>query len=243
MQQVVDVILRKLGEHTSVTDAVVTALGRLMPQLRALAPRQDIVRQGDRPKASVVVLSGMLSRYNTLPNGRRQYLSFHIAGDLPDVQALFIEKMDHAVCAIDEAQVALVPHEQLRELVAKVPDLAVALWRETLIDAAIFREAITNNSARDPRTRIAHFLCERYYRVRAGRHERPGFCDLPLSQMQLGEALGISVVTVNRTLQQLRRTKAMDWAGHRLQVLNWNRLCELGQFDPSYLHLRRPPRV
>lgn len=243
MQQVVDVILRKLGEHTSVTDAVVAALGKLMPQLRVLAPRQDVVRQGERPTASVVVLSGMLSRYHTLPSGRRQYLSFHIADDLPDVQALFIEKMDHSVCAMDEAQVALLPHEQLRELVASVPDLAFALWRETLIDAAVFREAITNNSARDPRARIAHFLCERYYRARAGKHERPGVCSLPLSQMQLGEALGMSVVTVNRTLQQLRRTKAMEWTGHKLQVLNWGRLCEIGEFDPSYLHLRRPPRL
>jgi len=243
MQQVVDVIVRKFGEHSSVTDAVIAALNTLTPQLRALAPRQDVVRQGDRPTSSVVVLSGMLARYHTLPNGRRQYLSFHIAGDFPDAQALFIDKMDHAVCAVDEAQVALVPHEQLLEQLAKVPDLVTALWRETLIDAAIFRAAITNNSARAPRARVAHFLCERYYRARAAKHGGPGICSLPLNQTQLGEALGISVVTVNRAVQQLRRTKAMEWIGHELHVLNWPRLCEVGEFDPSYLHLRHPPRV
>ncbi len=243
MQHGVVIIARKLGEHSSVTDTVVTALGRLTPQVRALAPREDIVRQGDKPSVSVVVLEGMLSRYHTLSNGRRQYLSFHIAGDLPDLQALFVEKMDHAVCAIDEAQVALVPHAQLHEQIDKVPDLASALWRETLIDAAIFREAITNNSARDPRARIAHFLCECYYRARAGKQERQGVCSLPLSQTQLGEALGISVVTVNRMVQQLRRTKAVDWVGHKLRVLDWQQLCELGEFDPAYLHLKRPLRM
>jgi len=243
MQQVVDAIVRKFSEHSSVTDTVVAALSKLTPQLRALAPRQDIVRQGDRPTSSVVVLSGMLARYHTLSNGRRQYLSFHISGDFPDAQALFIDKMDHAVCAIDEAQIALIPHEQLRAQLNKSPDLMYALWRETLIDAAIFREAITNNSARNPRARVAHFLCERYYRARASRQERAGICSLPLNQTQLGEALGISVVTVNRAVQQLRRTKAVDWTGHILHVLNWKRLCELGEFDPAYLHLKRSPRM
>ena len=113
-----------------------------------MAPREDIVRQGDRPKVSVVVLRGMVARYHTLQGGGRQYLSLHIAGDMPDAQSLFLDQMDHAVCAMDDVVVALVSHKALLALFDERPAVGFAFWRETLIDGAIFREAITNNSAR-----------------------------------------------------------------------------------------------
>src|ERR1700744_6721962 len=109
----------------------------------------------------------MLARYHLLPSGKRQYISYHMEGDMPDSQALFIEKMDHAVCAIGTAKVALIPHKQLLKLFEARPSVGFAIWRETLIDAAIFREAITNNSARPRPARMAHLFCEWFYRARA----------------------------------------------------------------------------
>ena len=116
---------------------------------------------------SAVVVSGILARYHLLPNGRRQYLSFHLAGDMPDSQALFIEKMDHAVCAMGSAVTALIPHKDLLSTFERRPSVGFAIWRETLIDAAIFREAITNNSARTTMARLAHLFCELFYRAKA----------------------------------------------------------------------------
>lgn len=243
MQQVIEAIVRKFSEHSVVSDEVVDELNRLPGQIRLFPARHDIVRQGDKPTVSVVVISGLLARYHTLRSGRRQYLSFHTSGDFPDVQALYIEKMDHSLCAINDATVALIPHDDLEAAFKRCPALAIALWRETLIDAAIFREAITNNSARKPQARVAHFFCECYYRARAGRHERPGFCTLPINQAQLGETLGISIVTANRAVQALRRTKAVDWKDGLLHVIDWLKLADIGEFDPTYLHLRRTPRL
>ena len=102
----------------------------------------------------------MVARYHLLQNGARQYLSFHLAGDMPDSQALFIEKMDHAVCAIGPALIASIPQKELIATFKRQPSIAFAIWRETLIDAAIFREAITNNSARTRTARMGHLFCE-----------------------------------------------------------------------------------
>ena len=121
--------------------------------------------------------------YHTFKTGKRQYLSFHIAGDMPDSQTLFIERMDHAVCAIDEVRIALIPHNEIIAMFVQHPGLGIAIWRETLIDAAIFREAITNNSSRDVATRMAHFFCEQYYRARAGGLAKPGQCSLPTAHI------------------------------------------------------------
>ena len=243
MGQAHTVLVKKLQEHSRLSNEDIAALATLPEQLQTLGPNQDIVRQGDRPSVSVVVLKGMVARYHALPDGDRQYLSFHIAGDMPDAQTLFIDVLDHAVCAIDEVRIALIPHRAITTLFKKRPEVGAAIWRETLIDAAIFREAITNNSSRPPLVRLTHFLCEQYYRARAGGHAKPGSCPLPLTQTQIGEALGLSLISVNRALQRLRRTGAMDLKDGTLHVRDWRRTSELGQFNPSYLHLKKPSRL
>lgn len=127
----------------------------------------------------------MLGRYHALSSGRRQYLSFHITGDMPDVQALFVDRMDHAVCAMGEATIALIPHRKLLDLFEAMPSIGFAIWRETLIDAAIFREVITNNGGRQTKVRLAHFLCEQFYRARAAGAAESNSCALPLNKLKL----------------------------------------------------------
>jgi CRP-like cAMP-binding protein len=243
MPQPHDVLIRKLQAHSELGSADVKAIHGLPHTNRSFSPNEDIVRQGDRPTASVLVLHGMVARYHTLRTGRRQYLSLHIAGDLPDAQTLFIERLDHGVCAIDKSAVALFPHATILALFEERPAAGFAIWRETLIDAAIFREAITNNSGRPLQARLAHVFCEQYYRARANGIARPGACRLPLSQTQLGEMVGASLPSVTRALRALRQTGAMDWRGGELHIHDWRRLVELGEFDPTYLHLRKPSRL
>ncbi|MEA2981270.1 MAG: hypothetical protein QOF91_633 [Alphaproteobacteria bacterium] len=238
-----DIIARKLKEHSLLLPADEAGLRSLGLRTRRLAPDEDLIREGDGPEVSALVLEGMVARYHALANGRRQYLSFHLPGDLPDAQTLFLEKMDHAVCAVGGAQVALIAHEEILELFERRPPVGFAIWRETLIDAAIFREAITNNSSRPPRTRMAHLFCELYYRARSAGLGKVGSVQLPLHQGQLGDALGMSLVTVNRTLQALRRTGAMEFRNGELTVRDWKRLADTGEFDPTYLHIGVPSRL
>jgi CRP-like cAMP-binding protein len=238
-----DVLIRKLQAHSDLSGADLAAISALPDTMRTLRPNEDVVRQGDKPNVSAVVLQGMLARYHTLASGRRQYLSFHIMGDMPDSQTLFIETMDHGVCAIDDATVALIPHDALIHLFKERPAVASAIWRETLIDAAIFREAITNNSGRPLQTRMAHFFCEQYYRARANGIAKLGTCRLPLSQTQIGEALGASLPSISRALQALRKSKSVELRGGQLHVFNWDKLVRLGDFSPTYLHLRKPSRL
>ena len=238
-----DVILRKLKAHSTLHPADEEDLRSLAVRKRALKPDEDLVREGDTPEVSALVLEGVVARYHALASGKRQYLSFHLSGDWPDAQTLFLEKMDHAVCAVGAAQVGLIAHEDLLALFKRRPSVGFAIWRETLIDAAIFRQAITNNSSRPPRTRMAHLFCELYYRARSAELGRPGSVDLPLHQGQLGDALGMSLVTVNRTLQALRRTNAMEFRNGVLTVRDWTRLADTGEFDAAYLQMATPSRL
>lgn len=235
------VLTNKLKVHSHLSSDDAAEIKRFSFALRELAPGEDLIRQGDDPDVSAVVMSGWVARYHLLRTGARQYISFHIAGDWPDAQSLFLDRMDHAVCAIGPAAVATIPHRELTRAISRRPSLGFAIWRETLIDAAIFREAITNNSARTKPARMAHLFCELFYRARAASLAKDHMLELPISLVQLGEALGMAIATVNRTLAELRASRTVDFRAGALTIHNWPKLAALGEFEPGYLHLNKPP--
>jgi CRP-like cAMP-binding protein len=172
----------------------------LLARSVAISAGTDIVGQGDKPRESVFVISGMLARYHTVANGERQYLSLHVRGDFPDVQSLLLGQ-DHGLAAIDDIEIALLPHQQLKSVLSKSQAITLAFWCQTLLDAAIFRQAITTNGTRQGVARVAHLFCEQFVRAEQVGIAVDNTCSFPLTQTEIGQMLGLSVVTVNRALQ------------------------------------------
>ncbi len=125
------------------------------------------------------------------------------------------------------------------DLCGRYPRIASALWRQTLIDAAVFREWLTSIGQREAYNRVAHLLCEMMVRLRAVGLAQDDGCDLPITQSELGDALGLSTVHVNRTLQDIREANLISLKNNKLQVLDWEGLTRAGEFDPTYLRIKR----
>jgi CRP-like cAMP-binding protein len=207
--------------------------------IKSVGPRQDLVREGDRPSECCLILDGFAYRYKQTEDGKRQIFSFHIPGDMPDLQSLHMDVMDHSLSALSACKAMFIPHETVRHLVRQCPRIGDAFWRETLIDAAVFREWILNLGRREAYGRMAHLLCEFYVRLRAvGLTNGDGYA-FPLTQAEFGDALGLSAVHVNRTLQELRGDGLITLRAGAVTVLDWDRLRQAGEFDPTYLHLRQ----
>jgi CRP-like cAMP-binding protein len=240
-QPMTHLLLRKLNSIATLDHEDQIAVDRLPLQLTDLKADQDIVREGDRPKRSCFLLSGMACWFKMTGEGRRQILSFQISGDLPDMQSVHLSTLDSTLITISPCRVAFVQHEALLDICAKRPNVANAFWRMTLIDAAIFREWVANVGSRQALGRVAHLLCELVVRLRViGLADNLVF-ELPVTQTELADATGLSTVHVNRTLQSLRKQKLIHWKDSQLEVLDWAGLQHAGDFDPSYLHLKTPP--
>lgn len=199
---------------------------------------QDIVRIGDQPSRSCFILEGVACTYKISGEGKRQIVNFHIPGDGPDLQSLYLGVLDVSIGTITPCRVGFVPHEAMRELCAQYPRIAGALWRETLIDAAIFREWITNVGQRPAPSRIAHLMCEFVTRFRVVGLADGDTIQFPITQSEIGDATGLSNVHVNRSIQALRKQGLISLKDGTLTVLDWDGLRHLGDFDPIYLHLR-----
>lgn len=206
------------------------------------AAKSDIVSTGDSPRDSCLMLSGFSARYNLLGDGRRQITAVHMPGDFVDLHSLLLSSMDHSVLALSECEVALVPHTTLRELTLSQPHLTRMLWLLTIIDAATYRQWLVAAGRRSSPSQIAHFLCEMYSRLEVVQQVDGFSFRLPISQVELSDAMGLSVVHVNRTLQKLRRQGLIEWHGDLVRILDWVGLQRLAEFDPTYLNLQPKAR-
>jgi CRP-like cAMP-binding protein len=231
------VLLRKLRSIAPLSEDEQHCLLTLPLSTKTVPPDHDIVREGDHPAECCLVVEGFTCRYKFTADGKRQIFSFHIAGDIPDLQSLHLKVMDHNLGTLTPCKLAFIPHEKLFDLFRRCPRIADVMWRDTLIDAAVFREWMIGIGRRSAYTRIAHVLCEVLVRMRAVGLANGHECELPVTQAEIGDALGLSTVHVNRSLQELRGDRLIELRGGSLTVLNWGGLKKAGEFDPTYLHL------
>ena len=232
-------MIRKLESIFPLSDEERQALASLPVQVMTFRPDQDIVRIGDRPSQSCMVLQGFTCVYKLTAEGKRQIVAFHVPGDVPDLQSLHLKVMDNSVATVSPCTLGFIPHEALQDLCNRHSRITAALWRETLVDASIFREWMTGIGRREAYHRMAHLLCELRVRLTmVGLVEDETF-DLPITQTELADAIGASTVHVNRVLQELRANGLIRSKGTHVSILDWERLQEAGDFDPLYLHLRQ----
>lgn len=197
----------------------------------------DIVSPGDRLDHACLNAHGLAARYDQMADGKRQLTSFYIDGDMCDLHSVVCPTAAWGLIALTTTTVLHVPHCELCRLVETYPAIALAFWRDGTADASILAKWVGNVGRRDARARMAHVLCEMGIRMeRAGLGKRDAFW-LDVSQQNLADALGLTAVHVNRTLQMLRSEGFIRTQSRTIFIDNWARLSDLAEFDPAYLLL------
>jgi CRP-like cAMP-binding protein len=230
-------LVRRLETITSLSEDEKKAILNLPARVADLRADADIVREGDRPSQCCLLVEGFLTRYKSLSDGKRQILAFYVPGDIPDLLSLHIEVMDHSLATMVPSRVAYIPHDALRRLNDQNPRIASAFWRDTLIDAALFREWIVNLGSRDAYTRIGHLICEVFMKLKAVGLTDGNSFDFPITQGEIADATGLSTVHVNRSIMALRADGLIILEKGRCTIPDLKRLKEAALFDPTYLHL------
>lgn len=235
----ISVHLKKLRKRAEIGPEEERAIRGAVAETRRLPPDTVAIRAGEELHVSMLLLDGWMARSKDLQTGERQITELHVAGDFADLHSFTLKELDHDVMTLSECTVAIVPHERLRVLTERYPNVARTYWFSTNIDAAIHREMALSLGQRSALSRMAHLFCELYLRLDVvGRASKDGY-DFPLTQRELSECLGLTVVHANRTLQELRRRKLVEFEKGRLTILDRRGLEGVAEFDPTYLYLRK----
>jgi len=230
-------MLKKLQLWVPLGPEDCAAILALPHTIRRLQAHEFIAREGDRPTHSCLLLSGYAFRHKVAGNGGRQIFSIHMRGDVVDLHNSILRRADHNVEALTPVEVALIPVQAIREIAAKHPQVGQAMWYETLVEAAIFREWTLNVGRRDARARTAHLLCEYALRLEVAGLGQSSEFDLPMTQEQLADALSLTSVHVNRTLKQLAEEGWITRTKRYVHIVDFAQLARIGDFNPDYLHL------
>lgn len=219
-----------------IDDGDLNAVVQVSKHRARVAAGADIIRPGDSGGRSTVLLAGMTCFYKRNEDGGRSILAFHHPGDFCDLYQYVLPERDSAVGVqtLTDCSVAVIDYRDMDRLLAR-PKLALAFWRATMLEAAIYRERLTNASRGAALERVANLLCEQL-----ARREAVGISDarLPLSQIDVADATGLSVVHVNRTIQTLRSLSVLSKASH-LEVIDRKQLAQVAKFDGLYLNMPR----
>lgn len=231
-------LVARLRAIASLTDEDAHLIASLPIQLQNVAGGHEIVREGETTDRCCLLVDGYLFRHKIEMQGKRQIVSWHVPGDVPDLYSLHLRPLDHNITALGPAVLGFIPHASLREVLAQSRALTGVLWRETLVDASIFRESVVSLGKRDAMGRIAHMLCELLLRLRAVGLARGDRFTFPASQLDVADASGMTAVHANRMIQQLRSRGLVEWEGSDIAILDFAELARVAAFDDRYLHHR-----
>jgi CRP-like cAMP-binding protein len=235
--EIAEPLLKRLRLTTNISTEQEEAILRLPATVRQVRGGETIVRTGDRPAVCCLIVDGFVHRSKIVGEGRRQILAFHQPGDIPDLLSLHLHVMDHDVVTLGDCVLGFIPHDPLRALIRSNPLVAEALWRDTLTDAAIFREWMCNLGQRDAPSRLAHLLIEIYTRLSTiGRAANNSF-RFPVTQAVLADAIGVTVIHLNRVLRELRARGLLEFERGNVSIPDMKQLRQLADFEPLYLHL------
>ena len=235
----ISVHLKKLRKRTDISSEEERAIRNAVAETRRLPADEVVIRTGEELNSSLMLLDGWMARAKDLQSGERQMTELHIAGDFPDLHGFTLKRLDHDLLSLTECRVAVVPHDRLKELTERYPHLARVYWDATNVDAAIHREWALSLGQRSAISRMAHLFCEIYVRLDVVGRASADARELPLTQRELSECLGLTVVHANRTLQELRRRGLVELENRRLTILDRRGLEGVAEFDPAYLYLER----
>lgn len=229
--------VQRLGALSALSEDDVAALLTLRGDLARLRGNVDIVSPGESFDHACLVVNGIVARFVQLNDGSRQFTAFHLPGDIADIHRVATRAAGSALQTLSTATVVRVAAQDLKRIALASPTITQAFWAYAAVDAAVLTQWAVNVGRRDAKSRMAHFLCEIGVRSEScGLGSRDEFI-LDASQAQLGDALGLTSVHVNRTLKALRESKLLSIDGRIVRITNWLSLAAMGDFDPAYLQI------
>ena len=237
-----EAFVERLGALSPLSPDDVTALLALPGEAVRLRGNVDIELPDQGFEHAFLVVTGLVARFAQLADGRRQFTGLYIPGDLADIHRIATPMAGSALQTLATTMVVRVPAKRLKSVAFNSPTITQAFWAYSAVDAAVLAQWTVNLGRRDAKTRMAHFLCEMGMRSEfSGQGARNEFM-LEASQGQIGDALGLTAVHVNRTLKVLRQSKVVTIDGRIIRIHDWALLSVIGDFDPNYLQLQQPTR-
>jgi CRP-like cAMP-binding protein len=226
-----DPLVAKLQQYEPLSNRDMNALRALTSRVVVCNKRSNILREGDPCETIYLLRAGWACRHTILPDGKRQIISFVIPGDLCNDHVLLSKHMEHSIDTLTPCEIGVMSPHRFLDMLNQHPRISRALYWGGLVTEAMLRERIVTLGRRNATQRIAHLFCELLLRLSAAGLAQNHRYELPLTQGDIADTLGLTIVHVNRVIQTMRTMGLIKLKRHALEISNWDSLTALGKFD------------
>ena len=210
-------------------------LAKLASGRRSVRRGEFICREGEDFGGLVLLLTGWVASSITFANGARQLLNVHLPGDMLGTADLALGRCSQSIMAITPVELGLLSRHELGHLFEKNPRLAALLFLISQEERIVLMDRLAAIGATEAPSRLATMLLHVHARLVRSNPETGYSFDIPLSQENLAELIGVSTTHLNRTLRLLRQQKLVEWKPGRVTILDQTGLIELSGLPPRLL--------
>ncbi|WP_404710262.1 Crp/Fnr family transcriptional regulator [Sphingomonas sp. MMS24-J13] len=239
VEQALALYLDRLLVRSVLSDEEKQAILRLPASASIVDVQHDFVRIGDKIKHACLIVDGLVARFAQIRNGTRGFVAFHIPGDMADLHSVVMPNVTWALHAVVPTTILRVPHAALTDLTVRFPAIALAFWRDCVVDGNVMAQWNVNIARKDAAARVAHLLCEMSLRYRAIGLGEDGCFPFAITQINLADAVGLTPIHLNRVLKRLREDGIVTKEADSVRICDFDRLATIGEFDAAYLQLRK----
>ena len=233
--QLDSILAKKLSTFIPLAPNELKWLAEIQSKPLTVKRGSELVHEGQTGHKAFVVQAGWACSYKDLPNGRRQIISFPIAGDCVGLRIILLRTAAHSFSALTDVVVSPVEGERILRTITDFPRLAAALLWAASRDEAMVVEHLVNLGRRSAIERTAHFFLELAERLTLVGLAKEQEFKCPLSQHDLADALGLTAIHVNRVLRQLREQDLLTFQQGGVKIHDLSRLRKLAGFQGGYL--------
>lgn len=206
--------ITRLSALARLDEASIAALELAIQQQESISARRELVTEGRPVPAAKLLLGGWAARVRILLDGRRQFLSFVLPGDLIGLCEQRAPLAVSTVAALSDCTICIAPSA------GDLPMLRQAYAVSRALDEAYLLAQITRLGRLNAQERIGDLLLELFERQILAGIVRDNAFDFPLTQEMLADALGLTSVHLNRTIQTMRRDRDLMWQRGILKLLH-----------------------
>ena len=202
-------------------------------QAEHLYERGDVLlSEGEETHHLFTVLEGVLIRFRTLDDGRRQIVNFMFPGDLVGLQGAFDEPSSHSVEALRQSRLCVFKRVDFVHLVKAHPRLGYDVtWLAAKEEKALEGHIVTlgQRSAKERVVFLAVWLLERA--IMTGIAREGNALRISVTQTQIADMLGLSLVHTNRTIRALAKENLVHWEPRELCVPDMAKAADFAGFE------------
>ncbi|BES71487.1 Crp/Fnr family transcriptional regulator [Marinobacter nanhaiticus D15-8W] len=240
-------LLHRLSAYAPISASDKQRLNQLIHSKKMFSRGDFILETGQTSDKVFAIAKGWAAHEVVTEEGDVCILGFLLPGDASTFNSQLNAASYVSIKCLTEVWAISFQADALRKLLTDSATLTRAFSLMRMTSESIDRELIVNLLAKPADYKIASLLCELGVRDGRGQPDSPITRTIPLSQVAIGAALGLSSVHVNRVISRMQQEGLLKVQHGFIHITNWELMTQTYRFDSAYMtrydvnHHKRAP--